>query len=194
MGRGGFTQAEIEVLRKNPNVLNVNEQCISYSPGFKLKFMEEYLNGKGPTEIFQEAGFDSKMLGSKRIERASARWKESYQSGTLGAYSAVLGEALSGEEFLEKKEVQRKSREKHTADRYHQQEDVIRKLRAENELLCQICQEQKEQNRRLTKSEICQIIEDLICQDGYDGCISRLCEKAGISVSTFYKYRNATDA
>lgn len=45
--------------------------------------MEEYIEGKKPTQIFKDAGFDPSVLGSKRIERASARWRESYASGSL---------------------------------------------------------------------------------------------------------------
>ncbi len=48
--------------------------------------MEEYLSGKKPTRIFREAGFDVKILGSKRIERAAANWKESYNANSLGLY------------------------------------------------------------------------------------------------------------
>jgi len=48
--------------------------------------MKEYLNGKKPTQIFREAGFDPAILGSKRIERSSARWRESFAAGTLGMY------------------------------------------------------------------------------------------------------------
>ena len=34
------------------------------------------IKGKKPTEIFRLCGFDTKVLGSKRIERAEARWKK----------------------------------------------------------------------------------------------------------------------
>lgn len=83
MGRGKLTEEEIEVLRSNPYVLDVNEHRILYSDDFKKLFMKEYQDGKKPTQIFRDAGFDPKMLGSKRIERACARWKESYASGSL---------------------------------------------------------------------------------------------------------------
>ena len=33
-------------------------------------------NLKSTMEIFKSAGFDPKMLGTKRIERAAARWRE----------------------------------------------------------------------------------------------------------------------
>lgn len=93
MGRGNFTKAEMETLLRNPYVADVNEKSISYSTEFKFLFMNEYIKGKRPTQIFRDAGFDIGILGSKRIERACARWKESYQSGTLGERSAVLGKA-----------------------------------------------------------------------------------------------------
>lgn len=95
MGRGNFTKAEMETLLRNPYVADVNEKSISYSTEFKFLFMDEYIKGKRPTQIFRDAGFDIGILGSKRIERACARWKESYQSGTLGERSAVLGKTSS---------------------------------------------------------------------------------------------------
>lgn len=189
MGRGGFTQDEIKVLRENPYVLNVNKKYISYSPKFKLLFMEEYLKGKRPTEIFREAGFDSKMLGSKRIERACARWKESYQSGTLGEFNAVLGS--DDEKSSQLQEEAKQNRKDSTIDLCHQQELVIRKLRAENELLRQIRQRQEEIGRSLVPAEVCQIIERITQQDDYRRCTLHLCEVAGVSSSTFYKYRRA---
>ena len=67
----------------NPYVVEVNERRIVYSEEFKRFFMREYLAGKGPTQIFREAGFDKEVLGSKRIERAASRWKERYFTGKL---------------------------------------------------------------------------------------------------------------
>ncbi len=37
--------------------------------------MAQYLRGNGPTSIFASAGLNPKIVGSKRIERAIARWK-----------------------------------------------------------------------------------------------------------------------
>ena len=76
MGRGYLSENEKEVLLKNPYVLEVKGNQIIFSEEFKVYFMKEYIGGKGPTSIFTEAGFDKKILGSKRIERAAARWKE----------------------------------------------------------------------------------------------------------------------
>ena len=84
MGRGYLTRDEIRTLKQNPYVEYVNENRITYSEDFKLLFVKEYFNGKKPMNIFRDAGFDIKILGSKRIERASARWREANASGSLG--------------------------------------------------------------------------------------------------------------
>lgn len=80
MGRGYLSENEKKVLLKNPYVLEVKGNQIIFSEEFKVYFMKEYIGGKGPTSIFTEAGFDKKILGSKRIERAAARWKEIYEA------------------------------------------------------------------------------------------------------------------
>ena len=75
MGRGNFTKAEMETLLRNPYVADVNGKSISYSTEFKFLFMNEYIKGKRPTQIFRDAGFDIGILGSKRIlpERHAGR-------------------------------------------------------------------------------------------------------------------------
>lgn len=91
MGRGRLNSMEIEILRNNPHVVDVNENRIIYATDFKFYFMDEYHKGRKPKEIFEGAGFDPKILGSKRIERASARWRESDAAGTLGLYDRERG-------------------------------------------------------------------------------------------------------
>lgn len=83
MGRGKLTHEEIKILKENPYVQDVNENRVLYTDEFKKLFIEEYFNGKKPMTIFVEAGFDVGILGSKRIERASARWREANASGSL---------------------------------------------------------------------------------------------------------------
>ena len=71
----------------NKYVLEVDEKRIFYTPEFKKYFISEYNKGRRPTEIFRSAGLDPVILGSKRIERACARWKELYKSGGLEAFN-----------------------------------------------------------------------------------------------------------
>ena len=83
MGRGKLTQEEIEELRRNPYVVSVDSARIKYSDDFKKLFMCKYLNGERPGNIFRNAGFDTTVLGSKRVERACSRWRAMYCSGAL---------------------------------------------------------------------------------------------------------------
>lgn len=84
MGRGTLSGDEIRTLKENPYVEAINGSRIVYSEEFKKLFVKEYFEGKKPMRIFQDAGFDVKVLGSKRIERCSARWREANASGGLG--------------------------------------------------------------------------------------------------------------
>ena len=84
MGRGLLTTEEIRILKKNPYVTAVNGSRITYSEDFKRYFVREYFSGKKPVRIFEDAGFDVKILGNKRIERCSARWREANAAGSLG--------------------------------------------------------------------------------------------------------------
>jgi len=58
MSKIKFSQKDIEALEKNPNVLTVIELSITYSDDFKNRFINEYLRGKFPRQIFKENGFD----------------------------------------------------------------------------------------------------------------------------------------
>ncbi len=84
MGRGLLTREEIMILNQNPYVEKVQGNRIEYSEEFKKLFVKEYFSGKKPRVIFEDAGFDVRVLGNKRIERCSARWRELNASGNLG--------------------------------------------------------------------------------------------------------------
>ena len=81
---GRLSDRDISELSLNPYVERAYESRIIYTDNFKKKFIEEYVAGKGPKEIFEDAGFDVEMIGYKRIERAAARWKRKYiEDGSL---------------------------------------------------------------------------------------------------------------
>ena len=67
MGRNYFTEEQIAELRKNPYVKNISEKAITYTDEFKRLFSNEYKNGKRPSVILREMGFDPHVLGKKRI-------------------------------------------------------------------------------------------------------------------------------
>ncbi len=66
MGKNLYTAFEIKELEKNPNVLHVSEHAISYDLNFKLKAVQEYNNGKIPSQIFIEHGFKLEIVGKKQ--------------------------------------------------------------------------------------------------------------------------------
>ena len=68
-----FTEEEIQELKKNKFVKNVTEKSITYSDEFKQHFIEEKNNGKGPTRIFIECGFNPYVLGGTRIDHFNMR-------------------------------------------------------------------------------------------------------------------------
>ena len=122
MARGMLSSAEMDVLKKNPYVADVNRQRILYTYEFKCFFMEQYLAGKRPVDIFRQAGFDVSMLGEKRIERATARWRAMYAANGM--------EALRGQvKANAKKKAGARTKKKAEADgREYGLQDVADKL------------------------------------------------------------------
>ena len=215
MGRGNLNEEEIRTLRKNPYVVDVNERGVSYSKDFKFLFIKEYMQGKKPTEIFKDAGFNVKALGSKRIERACARWKESYEAGTLGVRSAKLEKyGSAGARRIENDAIDDEiDRLKESAlDICRNQMKEIKRISAENEMLKYILEEASGASARVAKDaktdkagkngttaragkagsigteKLCMIIRDVSEKAEFQGCVSYLCRSAGISRNTYYSY------
>ena len=84
MSKNMFTAEQLEELRANPYVVGATNRRITYTVEFKKKFIDEYRRGKGPRQIFKDAGFDVEALGYKRIERASDRWRTDNNEGRFG--------------------------------------------------------------------------------------------------------------
>ena len=122
MARGMLSSAEMDVLKKNPYVEDVNRQRILYTYEFKCFFMEQYLAGKRPVDIFRQAGFDVPMLGEKRIERATARWRAMYAANGM--------EALRGQvkATVKKKAAVGTKKKAEDGDREYGLQDVVGKL------------------------------------------------------------------
>lgn len=73
MGIHYFSDEQVEELRKNPYVDKVSHKAITYSAFFKQHAKQELDKGKLPTQIFQEADFDPKVLGRQRIRTFTRR-------------------------------------------------------------------------------------------------------------------------
>ncbi len=68
MSENLFTKDQVKQLKTNINVLAVNELSITYTYDFKMKFMEEYVKGIMPKEIFETSGFDKAIIGMELIK------------------------------------------------------------------------------------------------------------------------------
>ena len=79
MSKKIFTEQEILELSKNKFVKNVTAKGINYTNEFKLQFIAEYQNGKTSRVIFEDAGFNVDVIGIKRIDSASLRWRTAYK-------------------------------------------------------------------------------------------------------------------
>ena len=68
MNNSLFTKSQIKQLKKNTNVEAVSELSITYTYEFQIMFIEEYINGRLPMEIFQSSGFDRNLIDINLIK------------------------------------------------------------------------------------------------------------------------------
>ena len=92
MSKKKFSDREVSRLAKNKNILKISNKSITYTFEFKRKFINEYKLGKLPRIIFEEAGLDVEILGNRRIETASNRWRKAFKKrGELGLKDSRKG-------------------------------------------------------------------------------------------------------
>lgn len=174
-----FTEEEIEYLSSNIYVESVNEKQITYTIEFKQFFVREYMNGKGPTLIFESVGLYKRILGAKRIEKATSRWMKAYENGTLDVSATLPNRhpVLKAKNITDKELIRR-------------QEAKIKLLELEVELLKKI--DLKERgligSQRLKSSDIFELIRITIRDNNLKNVVSYLCASAGVSRSGYYNY------
>ena len=179
MGIKYFTEEEIEYLSSNIYVESVNEKQITYTIEFKQFFVREYMNGKGATLIFESVGLYKRILGAKRIEKATSRWMKAYENGTLDVSATLLNRhpVLKAKNITDKELIRR-------------QEAKIKLLELEVELLKKI--DLKERgligSQRLKSSDIFELIRITIRDNNLKNVVSYLCASAGVSRSGYYNY------
>ncbi|WP_317119174.1 HTH domain-containing protein, partial [Clostridium neonatale] len=85
MSKKTFSDEEVRSLSNNKYVKKVSNKSITYTNEFKIHFIAEYNNGKSPRTIFEEAGFNIDVIGLRRIDCSSSRWRKAYnENGVLG--------------------------------------------------------------------------------------------------------------
>lgn len=97
MSKRILSEIEIRSIEKNTNVEKVSCKSITYSKEFKIHAVEAFLDGKSPTQIFLEAGFNLELIGQKQPSRCLRRWKNTYNKyGKEGLLVDNRGKAASG--------------------------------------------------------------------------------------------------
>jgi putative transposase len=186
MSKITFSTKEIKMLQKNPNVQRVSERAITYTDAFKNKFMDEYLAGKLPRQIFIENGFDVDAIGMTRVEKSAHRWKKAYEkNGLIGLTDTrkigsgrPLKRELSPSEVIERQEARIKLLEG--------QVELLKKLEVTERRLLNA-------SESLDPSRVYQLIFETIERNQFKRMTKYFCNLLGVSRSGYYSYLQTFD-
>ncbi|GCD11937.1 IS3 family transposase [Clostridium tagluense] len=181
-----FTPKDIIKLKNNKNVKRVSEYAITYNYEFKILFIDEYIVGKLPRQIFEENGFDINIIGYKRIEQSSQRWRAAYKKdGIIGledtrktASGRPCSTELTKEEIIERQEAKIKLLEA--------QVELLKKLDAKERMVVQ-------KNNKIRSSDVFKIIKEIIDKYSFKNVIGYLCKLSGVSRSGYYNFIASKD-
>lgn len=185
MSKITFSNESIKILEQNPYVKRVSDRSITYSDEFKQLFIEEYLRGKLPRVIFENAGFDVEILGTKRYEQAAARWIRAYRA------NGIIGLRDTRKENSGRPSNVPMSKD----DLIRQQEDKIKLLESQVELLKKLdVRERRLVNNYVTlkSSDAYKLIYETVSNKEYLGTVSYCCSILGVSRSGYYDYLNSS--
>jgi transposase InsO family protein len=185
MSKITFSTKEIKTLQKNPNVQRVSERAITYTDSFKNRFMDEYLAGKLPRQIFIENGFDVDVIGIKRIEQSAYRWKKAYEkNGLIGLTDSR--KTSSGRPLI---------RELTPAEVIERQEARIKLLEGQVELLKKLEATERRllnTSENLDPSRVYQLIYETTEQNHFKRMTKYFCDLLEVSRSGYYSYLKAS--
>ena len=75
-----FNPEQVKELLSNKNVDKCSPKSITYNKKFKLLAIRKYYDdGYAPNEIFEEAGFDLRVIGKDKPKQCLKRWREIYK-------------------------------------------------------------------------------------------------------------------
>ncbi|THE11617.1 IS3 family transposase [Bacillus timonensis] len=184
MSKLKFSDKQVKKLQNNPNVQRVSNLAITYTDDFKSRFMDEYIAGKLPRQIFKENGFDEAIVGIKRIEQSAFRWKKAYEkNGLIGlsdSRKTTAGKPLK--------------RELSQAEIIERQEARIKLLEGQVELLKKLEMTERRllnKGQKLETNKIFQLIKETIDQNGFTRMTKYYCDLTGVSRSGYYSFLDA---
>jgi len=180
-----FSTKEIKKLQNNSNVQRVSERAITYTESFKSRFIDEYVAGKLPRQIFIENGFDVNVIGMKRIEQSAYRWKKIYEkNGLIGLTDSrrtnsgrPLKRELTPSEVIERQEAKIKLLEG--------QVELLKKLEETERRLLNA-------SENLKPSKVYQLIYVTIEQNQFKRMTKYFCDLLDVSRSGYYSYLHSS--
>ncbi|MBW3092508.1 hypothetical protein KIH79_06025 [Bifidobacterium sp. 82T10] len=92
-----FTDEQRAYLESLPAVVSVSGNRIAFHQWFREDFLRRVDAGEGPVAIFRAAGLDPSIVGYKRIERCTSRWRHEREKAVQdGVVDEGLVQAPSG--------------------------------------------------------------------------------------------------
>jgi len=77
MNRRTFTKEQIKKISRNKNVSRCGPNSVRYTKQFKLKALKQYNeDGLSAVEIFEVAGFDLGVIGTRAPNRLMNQWNK----------------------------------------------------------------------------------------------------------------------
>lgn len=139
MVKKSYTIIEMNQLKQNPNVVEVTKNSIRYLPEFKVKAVKGNLEGKSPSSIFRENGFDLDIIGKDIPRKRLYNWRQIYEeSGDIGLLINNRG----------KKESKKSSKELSVEEKLKKAEAKIKFLEIENEFLKKLDQLERQVQKK----------------------------------------------
>ncbi|MDM5265697.1 MULTISPECIES: IS3 family transposase, partial [Bacillus cereus group] len=182
-----FNEIQMKQLEKNKNVVKASERSISYCPDFKVRAVKENQQGKGPSQIFLENGFDLAVIGEEKPKQCLKRWRRTFeQFGEEGFYTERRGKGSTG----------RPSEKPLSSDeKLKKAEARIAFLEAELTFLKKFRRTRKAgvTEEALTPRETYTLIEQTIRRFQFPRMVRYLCTLAGVSRSGYYAWLHQTE-
>lgn len=172
-------------LSRNRYVTRISHKAITYSDEFKQLFIDQYIMGRTPREIFEANGFDVNVIGMKRVEQCADRWKKAYDhAGIIGLVDSrkessgrPLNRELTQDEVIAKQEARIRLLES--------QVELLKKLDLKERMLVT-------KGANLSKNKLFELIKEVVDQ-GLGRMARYLCELLNVSRSGYYRYLQAAD-
>ncbi len=182
MSKITFTMTQINQLEENPNIASVSERSIQYTAEFKVKVVRENMEGKGPQQIFAEAGFDLTVIGKRKAQSALNRWCQTFRKdGEESLRNDTRGKALGGGRVDGETVGEGRSMDQ-IPDGRERALKKARKVRRAGETY------------ELTPAEKYQAINTAIRIAQLKNLVRPLCQIAGVSRSGYYAWLNRAEA